>query len=95
MPNALDNQLTIRPGFPDAWNEAALTIPDVTFAFQRKKAMVVTSDKAVVSEKTVTSDSQIRRKDAPAVVSDSQNPTHRHLRHQPYIRQTNAVAFTR
>lgn len=36
VPDALANQLTIRPGLPAAWNDASLTIPDVAFDFKRR-----------------------------------------------------------
>lgn len=36
QPNALENTLTIRPGFPAKWDNAALEIPDVSFSFNRK-----------------------------------------------------------
>lgn len=34
-PNAWTDTLTIRPGFPQEWNNASLHIPDVTFDFKR------------------------------------------------------------
>jgi len=34
-PDALGGTLTIRPGLPAAWDSAALTVPDVAFAFRR------------------------------------------------------------
>ncbi|WP_216859195.1 DUF4450 domain-containing protein [Hymenobacter citatus] len=34
-PDALNGTLTIRPGLPAAWDSAALTVPDVAFAFRR------------------------------------------------------------
>jgi hypothetical protein len=36
QPNALAGTLRIRPGLPAAWNEAALTVPDLTFDFRRQ-----------------------------------------------------------
>jgi hypothetical protein len=36
QPNALENTLTIRPGFPTKWDNTALEIPDVSFSFNRK-----------------------------------------------------------
>ena len=36
QPNALENALTIRPGFPAQWDNAAIEIPDVSFSFNRK-----------------------------------------------------------
>ncbi len=36
QPDALKEVLTIQPGFPSKWNEAALEIPDVSIAFKRK-----------------------------------------------------------
>ncbi|MGM8361552.1 DUF4450 domain-containing protein [Flavobacterium sp. ARAG 55.4] len=36
QPDALKNTLTIQPGLPKSWNHAALEIPDVIFAFERK-----------------------------------------------------------
>ena len=36
VPDALHGTLRIRPGLPRAWNEAALTVPDVAFAFRRQ-----------------------------------------------------------
>ncbi|CAN5689592.1 hypothetical protein BH11BAC3_BH11BAC3_21120 [soil metagenome] len=35
QPNALQNQLTIRPGFPKVWNDANLQTPDIKFDFKR------------------------------------------------------------
>ena len=35
QPNALENTLTIKPGFPVQWDNAALNIPDVSFSFNR------------------------------------------------------------
>jgi hypothetical protein len=35
LPNALENTLTIQPGFPAKWDNAALEIPDVSFSFKR------------------------------------------------------------
>ncbi|TDD95705.1 DUF4450 domain-containing protein [Flavobacterium cellulosilyticum] len=35
QPNALENTLTIRPGLPVKWDNAALEIPDVSFSFKR------------------------------------------------------------
>ncbi|MFV5692007.1 DUF4450 domain-containing protein [Flavobacterium sp. LT1R49] len=35
QPNALENTLTIHPGFPAQWDNAALEIPDVSFSFKR------------------------------------------------------------
>jgi hypothetical protein len=36
QPNALENTLTIQPGFPSKWDNAALEIPDISFSFNRK-----------------------------------------------------------
>lgn len=35
LPDAMNGQLLIRPGFPMAWDKAALTTPDVTYRFSR------------------------------------------------------------
>lgn len=35
QPNALENRLTIQPGFPEKWNDAALEIPDISLSFKR------------------------------------------------------------
>lgn len=35
LPDALNGQLTIRPGFPAAWNSASLHIPDIHLDFNR------------------------------------------------------------
>lgn len=35
-PNALFDGLSIKPGFPAAWNDATLKTPDIDFAFHRK-----------------------------------------------------------
>lgn len=35
-PNALDNELVIRPGFPDEWNHASLKIPNIGVEFQKE-----------------------------------------------------------
>ncbi len=37
MPNALNNELIIKPGFPLQWNNATLTTPDINFDFKRNK----------------------------------------------------------
>lgn len=36
LPDALQNRLVIRPGFPEAWDKAALTTLDVSYRFHRK-----------------------------------------------------------
>jgi len=36
MPDALNNRLVIRPGFPGDWDSASISIPDVDFDFKRK-----------------------------------------------------------
>ncbi|SHF76360.1 protein of unknown function [Flavobacterium fluvii] len=36
QPNALENTLTIRPGFPKQWDNSTLEIPDISFSFNRK-----------------------------------------------------------
>ncbi len=36
QPNALENSLTIQPGLPMKWDNAALDIPDISFSFNRK-----------------------------------------------------------
>ena len=35
QPNALENRLTIQPGFPQKWDNVSLEIPDVSFSFKR------------------------------------------------------------
>ena len=35
QPNALENSLTIQPGFPTKWDNAALEIPDISVSFKR------------------------------------------------------------
>lgn len=35
-PNGLHNELVIQPGFPQSWNEAGITTPDIRFDFVRK-----------------------------------------------------------
>ena len=35
VPDALAKSLTVRPGFPAAWNHAAITTPDLDFQFKR------------------------------------------------------------
>jgi len=35
-PNGLHNELVITPGFPQSWNEAGITTPDIRFDFVRK-----------------------------------------------------------
>ena len=35
LPNALENRLTIQPGFPKQWDNVSLEIPDVSFSFKR------------------------------------------------------------
>ena len=36
MPDALNNQLTLQPGFPKSWDHAAISTPDLHFQFQRQ-----------------------------------------------------------
>jgi len=36
QPNALQNELIIKPGFPAGWNNAAIALPDIQFDFKRK-----------------------------------------------------------
>ena len=36
LPDALNNTLVIRPGFPQGWNHASLSTPDLKFSFIRK-----------------------------------------------------------
>lgn len=36
QPNALENILTIQPGFPTKWNDAAIEIPDISLSFNRE-----------------------------------------------------------
>ena len=38
QPDALAGELTIRPGFPEAWNRAGIRHPDFNFAFRREGA---------------------------------------------------------
>ncbi|WMI66280.1 DUF4450 domain-containing protein [Aestuariibaculum sp. YM273] len=35
-PNAIENTLVIKPGFPEAWNNASLNIPDINIDFQKR-----------------------------------------------------------
>ncbi|MGJ7030110.1 DUF4450 domain-containing protein [Niabella hirudinis] len=35
LPDALNGRLLIRPGFPQGWNHAALSVPDIRFSFKR------------------------------------------------------------
>ncbi len=35
LPNALNDTLTVKPGFPAEWNHASLTVPDIAFSFKR------------------------------------------------------------
>tara|TARA_R110002050_G_scaffold286121_1_gene436271 strand:- start:62767 stop:66408 length:3642 start_codon:yes stop_codon:yes gene_type:complete len=35
LPNAIENKLTIKPGFPYEWNSASIEIPDITLKFER------------------------------------------------------------
>ena len=37
MPNAIENKLILRPGFPSAWNTAEIEIPDISLKFERNK----------------------------------------------------------
>jgi hypothetical protein len=36
QPDALDGVLTIKPGFPEKWNQASLAIPDISIDFKRE-----------------------------------------------------------
>jgi hypothetical protein len=36
LPDAMNNRLEIRPGFPSAWDSASISTPDIDFDFQRK-----------------------------------------------------------
>jgi len=35
LPNALNGELTIKPGFPAAWNQASISLPDISMDFKR------------------------------------------------------------
>ncbi len=37
LPDALNNKLTIRPGYPDSWHFASLVTPDVSIDFKRNQ----------------------------------------------------------
>jgi hypothetical protein len=37
LPDALKGELTIKPGFPAAWNKASIQTPDISFSFHRNK----------------------------------------------------------
>lgn len=37
LPDALNEKLLIRPGFPDDWDHASLTTPDISFDYRRKE----------------------------------------------------------
>ena len=36
LPNAIKNELVIKPGFPATWNNASIKLPDITIDFKRK-----------------------------------------------------------
>ena len=36
LPNALKGELVIKPGFPSAWNNASINLPDISIDFKRK-----------------------------------------------------------
>ncbi len=36
LPNALKAELIIKPGFPSAWNNASISLPDISIDFKRK-----------------------------------------------------------
>lgn len=36
LPDAMNGKLLIRPGFPKAWDKAAITTPDVSYRFERQ-----------------------------------------------------------
>ena len=38
VPDRLNDQILLRPGFPSDWNEASLTTPDIRYDFRRKGA---------------------------------------------------------
>ncbi|AXP80147.1 hypothetical protein CJ739_1054 [Mariniflexile rhizosphaerae] len=40
QPNAIENTLVIKPGFPKDWKEASLDIPDISIAFAEKENML-------------------------------------------------------
>tara|TARA_R110000796_G_scaffold37722_4_gene95191 strand:+ start:72036 stop:75623 length:3588 start_codon:yes stop_codon:yes gene_type:complete len=35
LPNAIENKLTIKPGFPSVWDSASIEIPDISLKFER------------------------------------------------------------
>jgi len=37
IPDALDSELVIKPGFPVSWNYAAISLPDISIDFNRKE----------------------------------------------------------
>jgi len=37
QPNAINNELVIKPGLPAAWNNASIKIPDINLSFNRNK----------------------------------------------------------
>ncbi len=48
VPDALNHTLTVRPGLPDAWDTALLTIPDVHFSFTRKRTDGQTTEQYLI-----------------------------------------------
>lgn len=37
IPDAMNSRLILRPGFPQTWNHASISTPDIDFSFKRTK----------------------------------------------------------
>lgn len=37
LPDALNQQIILRPGFPDDWDKASVSTPDINYRFTRKE----------------------------------------------------------
>jgi hypothetical protein len=49
-PDAMNGRWLIRPGFPDSWDKAAITTPDISFAFERTYVEGATVEKYTIEK---------------------------------------------
>ncbi|MDR3367324.1 MAG: DUF4450 domain-containing protein, partial [Prevotellaceae bacterium] len=49
-PDAMNGRWSIRPGFPDSWDKASITTPDIALAFERTRAAGVTVEKYTIEK---------------------------------------------
>lgn len=49
-PDAMNRRWIIRPGFPDSWDKASITTPDISFAFERTRVAGATVEKYTIKK---------------------------------------------